>query len=54
MVLEACGRLWAKNRQHFFVSTKSPQLQAPPAPDAPAGFEKRSHGEWIATDALAE
>ena len=40
LVLEACRRLWAENRQHFFVSTKSPQLQAPPAPDAPAGFVK--------------
>jgi conjugative transfer region protein TrbK len=40
LVLEACRRLWAENRQHFFVSTKSPQLPAPPAPDAPAGFVK--------------
>ena len=23
--LEACRRIWAENRQHFFVSTKSPQ-----------------------------
>ena len=40
LVLEACRRLWAENRQHFFVSTKSPQLPAPPAPDAPAEFVK--------------
>ena len=40
LVLEACRRLWAENRQHFFVSTKSPQLPAPPTPDAPAGFVK--------------
>jgi conjugative transfer region protein TrbK len=40
LVLEACRRLWAENRQHFFVSTKSPQLPAAPAPDAPAGFVK--------------
>jgi len=40
IVLEACRRLWAENRQHFFVPSKSPQLPAPPAPDAPAGFVK--------------
>jgi conjugative transfer region protein TrbK len=40
LVLEACRRIWAENRQHFFASMKSPQLPAPPAPDAPAGFVK--------------
>jgi conjugative transfer region protein TrbK len=30
-VLEACRRLWAENRQHFFVSTKSPSLSDLPA-----------------------
>ena len=39
-VLEACRRIWAENRQHFFVSTKSPQLPDPPAPNAPAGLMK--------------
>jgi len=38
--LDACRRIWAENRQHFFVSTKSPQLPAPPAPNAPAGLMK--------------
>ena len=38
--LDACRRIWAENRQHFFVSTNSPQLPAPPASDAPPGFVK--------------
>jgi conjugative transfer region protein TrbK len=33
--LDACRRIWAENRQHFFVSKKSPQLPAPPAANAP-------------------
>jgi conjugative transfer region protein TrbK len=33
--LDACRRLWAENRRRFFVSTRSPQLPAPPAPNAP-------------------
>jgi len=36
-VLEACRRIWAENRQHFFLSTKSPSPPAAPAPDAAAG-----------------
>lgn len=36
--LDTCRRIWAHNHQHFFVSTKSPQLPVPPAPNAPAGF----------------
>ncbi len=40
-VLDACRRIWAENRQQFFVSTKSPQLPAPPAPNAPVGLMKR-------------
>jgi conjugative transfer region protein TrbK len=40
LVLEACRRIWAENRQHFFVSTKSSQLPDPPAPNVPAGFMK--------------
>jgi conjugative transfer region protein TrbK len=35
-VLESCRRIWAENRQHFFLSTKSPPSPAAPAPDAPA------------------
>jgi conjugative transfer region protein TrbK len=38
--LDACHRIWAENRQHFFVSTRSPQLQAPPAPNAATGLAK--------------
>jgi conjugative transfer region protein TrbK len=39
IVLDACRRLWAENRQHFFASTKSRQLPDPPA-NAPAGLMK--------------
>jgi conjugative transfer region protein TrbK len=39
LVLEACRRLWAENREHFFVSTKSRQLPDPPA-SAPAALIK--------------
>ena len=39
--LDACRRIWAENRQHFLVSTESPQLPAPPAPNAPVGLMKR-------------
>jgi conjugative transfer region protein TrbK len=35
-VLEFCRRIWAENRQHFFLPTKSPAPPAAPAPDAPA------------------
>jgi conjugative transfer region protein TrbK len=38
--LDACHRIWAENRRHFFVSTKSPQLPAPAAATAPAEFMK--------------
>jgi conjugative transfer region protein TrbK len=31
--LDACRRIWAENRQYFFVSTESPQLVVPSAPD---------------------
>ena len=37
--LNACRRIWAENRQHFFASTKSRQLPDPPA-NAPAGLMK--------------
>ena len=36
-VLEACRRIWAENRQHFFASTKSP---AAPVPTASAEIAK--------------
>ena len=35
VVLEACRRIWAENRQHFFASTKSRQLPDPPVPNEP-------------------
>jgi len=35
-VLEVCRRIWAENRQHFFLSTKSPQLPAALVSGAPA------------------
>jgi len=35
-VLEACRRIWAENRQHFFASTKSPQPTTASAPNASA------------------
>jgi len=38
--LDACRRIWAESRQHFFLSTKSPQLPTPPAPSAPSGLLK--------------
>ena len=33
---ESCRHIWADNRQHFFLSTKLPQLPAALAPSAPA------------------
>ena len=39
-VLDACRRIWAENRQHFFVSTESPQLPAQPAANGSAGLIK--------------
>ena len=38
--LDACRRQWAENRRHFFVSTESPQLPAPPAANGSAGLVK--------------
>jgi conjugative transfer region protein TrbK len=38
--LDACRRMWVENRQRFFVSTKSPRVLAPPAPNAPAELMK--------------
>jgi conjugative transfer region protein TrbK len=38
--LGACRRIWAENRQHFFVSTESPQLPVPPAANGSAGLVK--------------
>ncbi|WP_316228005.1 putative entry exclusion protein TrbK-alt [Bradyrhizobium sp. SZCCHNR3015] len=37
---DACRRIWAENRQHFFVSGKSPRLPVPPAADAAPVFLK--------------
>jgi conjugative transfer region protein TrbK len=33
--LDACRRIWAENRQRFFVSTKSTQFPVPPAAAPP-------------------
>ncbi len=35
-VLEACRRIWAENRQHFFLSAKSQQPPTALVPNAPA------------------
>jgi len=32
--LDACRRIWAENRQHFFASTKPPQSPVASAPNA--------------------
>ncbi len=32
-LLESCRHIWAENRQHFFRSTKSPQLPVMSVPD---------------------
>ena len=37
VLLDSCRGIWAENRQRFFVSTKSPQLPAPPELNEPAG-----------------
>jgi conjugative transfer region protein TrbK len=42
LVLEACRLLWAENRRHFFVSTKSPNLS-----DLPASTEVTKSQERI-------
>ena len=34
--LDACRRIWAENRRHFFASTGSRQLPDPPATEVPA------------------
>lgn len=34
-LLESCRHIWADNRQHFFLSTKSPPSPMAPTPDAP-------------------
>jgi conjugative transfer region protein TrbK len=41
LVLKACRRLWAENRQHFFASTRSQQLPVPLVPDTPAGVKRQ-------------
>jgi conjugative transfer region protein TrbK len=43
-VLEACRGIWAENRQHFFLSTKSPQPTAALTPNAPAVPMKSQDG----------
>ena len=39
-LLESCRQLWAENRKHFFLSTKSPHQFDDPAPDASVGAVK--------------
>jgi len=39
-LLESCRQIWAKNRKHFFLSTKSPHQLEEPAPDASVGAVK--------------
>jgi conjugative transfer region protein TrbK len=41
MVLEACRRIWAENRQHFFASTRPAQLPVPLVPDTPGGMKSQ-------------
>ena len=36
-LLESCRHIWADNRQHFFLSTKSSSSQVAPAPYATLG-----------------
>jgi conjugative transfer region protein TrbK len=43
-LLESCRQIWAENRQHFLLSTKSPPLPAAPAPYAPLGPAARRDG----------
>ena len=38
--LDACRRIWAENRQHFFASTKSPQPPVPPTANGSAKLMK--------------
>jgi len=42
LLLETCRRLWAENRRHFLVSTKSPNLS-----DLPASTEVTKSQERI-------
>jgi conjugative transfer region protein TrbK len=41
IVLDACRRLWAENRQRFFASTRSQQLPVPLLPDSLAGVKSQ-------------
>ena len=41
IALEACRRLWAENRQRFFVSAKSPNLSDLPASTAATKSQER-------------
>jgi conjugative transfer region protein TrbK len=43
-LLESCRHIWAENRQHFFLSTKSLPSPAAPAPYAPPGPAARRDG----------
>jgi conjugative transfer region protein TrbK len=43
-LLESCRQIWAENRKHFFLSTKSPHQIEEPAPDASVGAVKNWDG----------
>jgi conjugative transfer region protein TrbK len=43
-LLESCRHIWADNRQHFFLSTKSPPSPLAPAPYATLGPAAKRDG----------
>ena len=43
-LLESCRHIWAENRQHFFLSTKSPPSPMAPTPDAPLASATKRDG----------
>jgi conjugative transfer region protein TrbK len=43
-LLESCRHIWAENRQHFFLSTKSSPSQVAPAPYATLGPAAKRDG----------
>jgi conjugative transfer region protein TrbK len=44
-ILETCRRLWAENRQHFFVSVKSPSLSDPASTEVTKNQERNPQQE---------
>lgn len=43
-LLDSCRQIWAENRKHFFLSTKSPHQIEEPALDASVGAVKNRDG----------